>query len=391
MYVSSTRPTLYSGPYGYIGSRYTNGCQPAATRYTSDLGCAIRKESVISWRGPVDKNVAHDFTRYLFKENSEDLSLYTCTTGGYTDGGDRWLIGLPSHPNVQPALPWGYGLIDNDLINSCHDYLVAQLWAKANQPKFDLAVFLAELGETVAYIWANLKNILELLYKTRAKIKSFRHAGNRKSIEGAWLEYRYAILPLMLDIESIISLFEVEQPKTKMNVGFKDGPIKDSSNHSFSFKNGITISYVFENKTIVNIRGGAGFRYGVKVDPSPYGSSLTDVIRAGWEVVPLSFIVDWFIGVGDWLTGMRSVSYDLYAGYSTVVYEKETSLRLKSTTNCSIIHCGALTSYTYAMVRRQLGQPPALPVLNPLRLKWFRQLDAAALTISFLVSLIRRK
>jgi hypothetical protein len=388
----------YTGNVKYAGAALGHLCSPIQERYDSGYKAVSNFESVYSWRGKVNKNEAHSFTRQKFHIGDVDPAIWTCTHGAqYVDGSHTWCHWFGCHPWLSPLGPWGLSVLSNTDTERLN-YLDQELYAKANEPKFDAAVFLAELGETVAYVTLNVKHAFELLMRTKEKVRSFRHARNRKSIQGAWLEYRYAVLPLMLDIENIISLFEPEQPRDKVNVGYKEKPIVGFNSFTASFDNwGVPKpqQYHFKRRTTTSFRGGAGFRYGLKVDHSPFGTSLVDAVRAGWETVPLSFIADWFLGVGSWLTSLRGVHYDSYCGYATVVQEVKVEYWLDGTTNCNIIAAPSaadpFTCYAYRMTRRPSSGPPLLPVLNPLKLKWFRQLDAAALIIGAFLALKGRR
>lgn len=126
-----------------------------------------------------------------------------------------------------------------------------------------------------------------------------------------------------------------------------------------------------------------------QLDSSPYGLGFHDWIQAGWEKVPLSFVVDWFFDIGGWLASLRDTAITLNGSYATVVKEIEGEVSLFKETNCTCIKAIGRNGqnpikYKAYWISRSIDiHPPQLPMFTPLKLKWFRQLDAAALLTSY--------
>jgi hypothetical protein len=218
-------------------------------------------------------------------------------------------------------------------------------------------------------------------------------------VKDLWLEWRYAVLPLLLDVDNILQLIRGKERKTKARTGFTEDPISGSKIGRFGFDNwGFPKPYWnFRYETKATIHGGCGFRILSQNDASPYGTSLHDVIEAGWELVPLSFVVDWFVDVGQWLASLRNTDLEFSSGYSTVVLEVQGALKFDYAEGCTVIDAigigltKPIKFYAYKMQRFIVNTAPqGLPQLVPLKLKWFRQLDALALLTGVLTKSLRR-
>jgi hypothetical protein len=368
----------------------------------------LKQESVYSWRGPIEKGVPHAFTREYFEVLTGDFApIWTCTpTQGFVDGGPThgfmptiptWANSYKNEP-LRVAIPWGFDVFKATDLVKLSDYSVQKLFAKANAPDFALATFLAELGESVRYVLERLTKILfetkKVVFVVRGLMKQPKTKNMLREINDFWLEWRYAILPLLLDIENIRELIKGKTRKAKVRSGISDGPILGATYHRFGFDNwdsSYTDPYwVFRNKTTTTIRGGSGFQTVFRYDPTPFGTSLWDVIQAGWERVPLSFVFDWFLDIGQWLESWRNTGLEIRGGFSSVVVEVNGEVMLDRTENCSIIHAIGVSNeppikyYGFKHQRFLFDAPPSLPQVVPLHLKWFRQLDAAALIIGVL-------
>jgi hypothetical protein len=52
----------------------------------------------------------------------------------------------------------------------------------------------------------------------------------------------------------------------------------------------------------VNVR--CGILYELDLDRSTFGFSLDEIPNAGWELLPFSFVADWFLNLGSWVSAV---------------------------------------------------------------------------------------
>jgi hypothetical protein len=265
------------------------------------------------------------------------------------------------------------------------NYLIAQLYEKANSARFNSAVFIAELGETIKYI----KDVLVSFRRISAFYKA--QAKRTKNPHSTWLEWRYAITPLVLTVEDALNSLNKVRPKEKVQAYNKDESEK-LKYHTYSQTHG-TLSVAKLTKS--KFTCGSRLSILAQNDTSPWGTSLHDVVAAAWERVTLSFMIDWFFDVGTWLGSFRDTN--LVIGDKYVTFVKEQTHRLWVDTrfsNMPDIYVSPDKDEPFIVsslhIRRLVGDdvlPPVLPCFVPGKLSLFHQLDGIALLIGALLGL----
>lgn len=168
-----------------------------------------------------------------------------------------------------------------------------------------------QTANTVAKRAGQLANAM--LSLKRGKWKQFkRHLGLSKSLKkpGAhkfedipalWLEYSFGWAPLVSDVFTILNN-TFEPPKQKC-----EAAISVNYDHSYTK----TTSYVDQSGEIQKVCKAKGC-VDVRVDVpalsaiSQYG--LNNPAAVAWELVPYSFVVDWFLPVGDYIEQMGATA-----------------------------------------------------------------------------------
>lgn len=114
-----------------------------------------------------------------------------------------------------------------------------------------------------------------------------------------WLNYRYNIMPLIYTLDGLGRALEVKSSEFRRWRAWK--PTNVDSN--LPWIDGDT-SYTINRKTRALIKGS------VKVDGN-YDQwksvLLANLPLTAWELVPYSFVADWFIPIGDWLTKIAPI------------------------------------------------------------------------------------
>jgi hypothetical protein len=113
---------------------------------------------------------------------------------------------------------------------------------------------------------------------------------------------------------------------------------------------------------------------------------LLDPIVTGYELVTLSFVLDWFINVGGWLRGLRGASHhtDAQAAYGVQVTSTATII------GAELVRAGytgtalAAGNYTHVSQRRE-SLPVDLPStpLPEINLDGFKVADILAIARQF--------
>jgi len=155
----------------------------------------------------------------------------------------------------------------------------------------------------------------------------------RKHAPSIWLETQYGWVPLLGDIYTGITRFyqRVEEgyPIRAIGTGRSTRVSKTRLDTSVGIVN-------FNDTSVYHTRAKVIIEYEVDfsrlVNMSSWG--LTNPLLLAWELVPYSFVFDWFLPVGDWLSQV-GYSTGLYfkRGMESVVGNAMTTRRFKRTSN----------------------------------------------------------
>jgi hypothetical protein len=278
----------------------------------------------------------------------------------------------------------------DDLGIDLREQVIKDAFVKLNEPKFNTAVFLAELDETIVGIHGLFKNMWRTLLYAKAQKRNLKHL--LLNPEEAWLWFRYMLMPLMMDVESLIGLvLDKDIPVDRVQDGDRNSePLIDSG--TFIMKGHgrgyVDISCPWTSE--VNYGCGSALDVLFRYDPAPYGSSLQDIIAAGWERIPFSFIFDWFVNVGDWLATLRDVQFTLAQSYATYAVESKVTVTGSDPYNL----CNGpqdLEVSAFSMSRITDIEPPTLPLVDARWRNTLRTLDLISLIIGTIKSVLKRR
>jgi hypothetical protein len=147
----------------------------------------------------------------------------------------------------------------------------------------------------------NIAGVIESLFHGKARFRAGGGPSVTKSLANNWLEFQYGWKPLMHDIRA-----SMEATAQLVN---KSPPFRRVSARASTIeksRNDITSVQPFAiGKREVTLRSTCrvGFRFVVEDDFKAYLQKLgfTNPINLLWEVIPYSFVVDWFLPIGPYL------------------------------------------------------------------------------------------
>jgi hypothetical protein len=154
-------------------------------------------------------------------------------------------------------------------------------------------------------------------------------------LSNAWLEFRYAFRPLFFEMVQAVNAFERETGKAlrKTARGYAEDVSVQHSSGVVALSGWATAEY---SRTLsLRKSSRAGVLYTVSSDANNALSvwGLDQPLESLWEIVPFSFIVDWFFNIGD-IISSYSVNTALKPQGSWVTnrYELVETLKLKPET-----------------------------------------------------------
>lgn len=203
---------------------------------------------------------------------------------------------------------------------------------KAKRGQWNLPIFLAEGRKTVDMVYSRAVHLAKMANAIRRlRVGEFftlfhnsvsppgrgkqrklqarldRHAD--KAAGDLWLEYSYGWVPFMSDVRSAVNLLMDVCDEDESKVG----SVFASASQSDYAEVAPTVLYTYSNGLYrVFCRGEASFRASTRATwrftrlaadmPARFG--LANPAEVVWELVPFSFVADWFLPIGDYLSAL---------------------------------------------------------------------------------------
>jgi hypothetical protein len=232
---------------------------------------------------------------------------------------------------------WNHGFSHFATVSSANEAeALSRLYSriKAEYEHMNSLNFLGELGETVKMLRSpasalldNTSRLLSTVKSTRAEVRrrvqprksdSAKDLARRRSqavadaISGTWLEYAFGLVPLMSDVK------DIAETAARALVG-KDSMTRvsakseDTQGSSILYSGDVSVGstatlcrYYREARTTASCRYVAGLRshltgpaQGLNNLARLSGVTLSNIIPTAYQLLPWSFLVDYFVNLGD--------------------------------------------------------------------------------------------
>lgn len=211
-----------------------------------------------------------------------------------------------------------------------------QAYEKAHGNAMELLVTVIEAGKTGAYISNKLMEIARLLVSMKKKAISglFEKRSSSpikiaKATASAWTQLRYAVMPLVYDVQGAITASNSSFLLATIIRGFSKLTGESSMAVTAARTYG-TISSVLSLSGDIQLVEKA-VAYGKVRAVDNHASTRFNRIYGGdqlfstiWELVPWSFVIDWFYDVGTYLKNCTPLTGYTFAGYSHTIINKKT-------------------------------------------------------------------
>jgi len=265
------------------------------------------------------------------------------------------------------------------------DQATTSAFAKLNDSEASIIVTLMELRETKEMI---LKGMISL-WKFRDSLWNLYCALRRKqkykTVANLWLQVRYGWMPFAYDARALIDAYNrLTVPQKRNRKRFTSSRnvfLSDEDTHYVT--DGSTWGHYFERRTTIS----GTVRAGVLCDPrwegviDPFG--ITQVPLALYDLTTLSFVLDWFFNVADFIAAWSpSIEWRPLAAWTVKdltinkICRVSSSVRLNGGT-------GSVFGLSYGeeilqYKREIIFHPPYLPDFR-CNMNWKRYVDALAL------------
>lgn len=275
--------------------------------------------------------------------------------------------------------------------------LLTKAYAKINSSAVMSGESLSDLGQTVGMLRRPFKSaglLLGRMLKHRNLRLGKTAASAAKATANSWLEYRYGWKPLIMDIDTIVQasykkLAHCGKRRLVARVGDAyacdlRGTWTDATSYVGTKTSG-SKSYSRSSKVGVGVLYDIAPQTGKQALQAILGVRPRDIPATVWELVPYSFVVDWFVNVGDWIQAVTPVPGITILGHWVTRVESTRTEWVATfdppSLNNWVGTIGPEVTTTYSYIRT-CNQPIApTPVWKLKPISRLHQIDGAALLL----------
>jgi hypothetical protein len=252
-------------------------------------------------------------------------------------------------------------------------------YADYTTPQLDVGMMLAEGASTLKLLGSPFKSLAKLGAQFCKGIPK-KSGGRQKLIDfvsDKWLEYRYGVLPLLSDIDGIRSQFHAKVT-TRPPFFRTQGHAKTEYSSTTMLAGYQTVGYFrfYRLKTLYHKQQANAVCYWRSRynDRNGFGAGIYDIPNLVWELVPYSFVFDWFVDVGGWLRTIQPRPTTEYLGNSvsqkcideTIINLDHAEISLTGKVGITVQSEGSYSEKRTALMRQTNREIPTGPLVSPL-------------------------
>lgn len=206
------------------------------------------------------------------------------------------------------------------------------------------------------------------------------------STSNLYLEWHFGLSPLIKDVQDAAKVLTDPIPNTAVQ-----GSAEEVFQHVVRTEyGGASAGTYYQDRWETRVRHRQGCQYAI-TNPNLAMASQLGVLNPAallWEIVPFSFVADWFVNVGDWLQGFSDFAgMKLDYAYSTSHIWSWMTRDRRNVYQGNLLNWGHMKG-KYVTVDRGVGLTAPILSLRPLKLP---SLTRVATTWSLLSQILQRR
>jgi len=252
----------------------------------------------------------------------------------FDDHSSYAIINLPKTYGLRPyvsrpsregshLIDFNCGVNPRELTSCIQDYISENIHLRVCplEPD-DYSELAVEAVQKVPKVRANLLELLSEIrhpWRLLPKLKNLRYL---KTWSDNYLWMNYGLLPTISDLQEIVRAFKKHGPYFDKNgfATYNASKVKRQSTKDFDYSLTQRLKIAIENEdhAIINLLD--------SIDSIGLLPKLSNI----WDLVPFSFVIDWFLGVGDMLERFEVNEFLTHhkIRYVTMSYRKVTDLKI---------------------------------------------------------------
>lgn len=198
-------------------------------------------------------------------------------------------------------------LISDADVASAVSVAATSCWGKSAQHTASILQDVAEIGKTISMLRDPLQTTSKFLSKIQKGRKGIGKLSGKDFIDYAnnqWLQYRFGIRPLVSSVQGVLK--ELSKPHgmhrntARANYSLQG---RSSSVGATNLAGIIKFDFALTWTEDVTVRAGVLTEENISIAQG-LGVDAAGMLQLPWELVPFSFVADWFANVGDYLESL---------------------------------------------------------------------------------------
>lgn len=287
---------------------------------------------------------------------------YTPSTwsGGFHDGS---AVGGGTLPvNLYITAPGSLQSNVSDAVNRAKARVISKLQTQLKDQKFNAGVALGEARATANLVASTATKIAQAVRSlkrgnVRGAIRGLTGTSSRRresrvrqagSVPKQWLELQYGWRPLLSDVYGATEALRQSWSERPVVLNAK-ATVREVIQGSLPFIGDYGLKAIWTQDASVRVTGFIEYEVGDELAHLSSSTGIRNPLSVAWELVPYSFVVDWFIPVGTYLNNLDyAAGLAFRRGYISKKYvNKVTSSLVETTYTDSVVtmgHSGASRS-----------------------------------------------